>query len=78
MSRLLVIVLLVVVAIWLLRRALRRPGQGPDAAGKPAAAPGELVRCAHCGMHLPLAEARARDDRVYCSEEHARLGPGKG
>jgi uncharacterized protein len=76
MSRLLVIVLLVVVAVWLLRRALRRLGQGPEAS-KPAA-PGELVRCAHCGMHLPLAEARARDDRVYCSDEHARLGPRKG
>ena len=77
MSRLVVIVLLVVVAVWLLRRALRRPGQGPGSADKPAA-PGELVRCARCGMHLPLAEARARDDRVYCSEEHARLGPGTG
>ncbi|MGH8705277.1 MAG: PP0621 family protein, partial [Burkholderiales bacterium] len=39
------------------------------------AAQGELVRCAHCGVHLPRAEARTAGGRYYCSEEHWRLGP---
>ena len=39
------------------------------------AAPGDLVRCAHCGLHLPRAEAQGAGGRLYCSEEHARLGP---
>ena len=76
MGRFLVIVLLVVGAVYLLRRALR--GKSPQAGSAPPAKPGELVSCAQCGMHLPLAEARAVGDRLYCSDEHARLGPGRG
>ena len=63
---------LLVLAVWLIRRALRGP------AGRKAAEAGmgELVRCAHCGMHLPHAEARGSDEQfLYCSDEHARLGP---
>ena len=80
MGRFVIIVLLVVVGIWLLRRALlrggwRKPSQSAEA--PPPAKAGELVSCAHCGTHLPLAEARAVGDRLYCSDEHARLGPGR-
>lgn len=78
MGRFLLLVVLVVVAIWVVRRALARLQQGPQA-GTPARegqAQGNLVKCAHCGTHLPLAEAKAAGERVYCSDEHARLGPG--
>ena len=34
------------------------------------------MRCAHCGVHLPRGEARQAGGRLYCSEEHARLGAG--
>jgi len=73
MGRLVVLVLLVVVAVWLVRRALRAPGDQADLR-KRAEAAGELVRCAHCGMHLPRAEAREAGGLLYCSDEHARLG----
>jgi uncharacterized protein len=72
MGRVLVLILLVVLAVWLVRRALR--------AGRPGAKPpvqGDLVACARCGMHLPRAEARESDGRLFCGEEHARLGAGK-
>lgn len=74
MGRLLVLVLLAIVLVWLLRRALRA-GARDSAPGRPPV-PGELVRCAHCGLHIPRGEARAAGDRAYCSDEHARLGPG--
>ena len=75
MARFVVLVALVLVAVWLLRRALRRL-DGGEAGGERA--PGELVSCAHCGMHLPRPEARAAaDGRLYCSDEHARLGPAR-
>jgi uncharacterized protein len=77
MGRLVVLVLLVVVAVWLVRRALRGPAEQTDLR-KRAEAAGQLVRCAHCGVHLPRAEARSVAERLYCSEEHARLGPMKG
>jgi uncharacterized protein len=75
MGKLIVLVLLVVVAVWLLRRALR-PGRRPDFDSKPSVH-GDLVSCAHCGVHLPRGEARTAGERLYCSEEHARLGPGR-
>lgn len=82
MVRLLVLGLLALVAVWLIRRAFSRardrdaqPGGG-DAQSTPAGKIGELVRCARCGVHLPLGEARNAQGVFYCSEEHARLGPG--
>ncbi|HUG76791.1 MAG TPA: PP0621 family protein [Burkholderiales bacterium] len=74
MGRLLVLVLLAVIIVWLVRRALRS-GHGDAAKSKPPV-PGDLVRCAHCGLYFPRAEARTAAERAYCSEEHARLGPG--
>ena len=68
--RFIVLILLVVLAVWLIRRALRRPG--PEKAFQVKEA--QLVRCAHCGVHLPRAEARETQGLLYCSEEHARLG----
>jgi uncharacterized protein len=69
--RLIVLIALVVLAVWLIRRALRRPGSETTT---PQVKETDLVRCAHCGMHLPRAEARQTDGLLYCSEEHARLG----
>jgi uncharacterized protein len=75
--RFIVLILLVVLAVWLIRRAVRRLGQGSGrretAAGEPPVQ-GDLVRCAHCGVHLPRAEARMAEGILYCSDEHARLG----
>ena len=71
--RALVLVLLAVVAFWLIRRAWRRMEAKGDAA--PPAGAGELVACAHCGLNLPRAEARGAGEQLYCSDEHARLGP---
>jgi len=71
MGRLVVLILLIVLAVWLVRRAIRGKRSGP--AGVPRNQ--DLVRCAHSAVHLPRAEARAAGGVLYCSEEHARLGP---
>ena len=73
MGRLILIVLIVLLVLWLLRRALSA-GRRQDAPEAGAGAP-ELVRCAHCGVNLPRSEARSAGGRHYCSEEHWRLGP---
>ena len=70
MGRLLVLIVLVVLAVWFIRRALRRLQPGD----KPLVKESELVRCAYCGVHLPRSEARQAEGILYCSEEHARLG----
>ncbi|MEG0201990.1 MAG: PP0621 family protein [Comamonas sp.] len=40
------------------------------AAGRKLAAPQDMVECAHCGVHLPRAEALTEKSRFYCSAEH--------
>jgi uncharacterized protein len=76
MGRLLTLLLLVIVAVWLVRRALRASARR-DASSAHSSVPstGDLVRCAHCGLLLPRAEARGSAGEIYCGEEHARLGP---
>jgi uncharacterized protein len=68
MGRLLTLIALVLVAAWLVRRALRR-------AATPEASEAGAARDAQCGLLLPRAEARQAAGASYCSEEHARLGP---
>lgn len=33
-----------------------------------------MVRCAHCGIHLPRSEALLQNGETWCSADHARLG----
>ena len=73
--RILLLITLVVVVVWAIRRALRSIAGRDEAAVRPSV-PGELVSCARCGLHLPRTEARALGGALYCSEEHARLGAG--
>jgi uncharacterized protein len=71
-----VLILLAVLAVWLVRRALRGPRSAQGAEKQPIQQ--DLVRCARCGVHLPRSEARQADGQLYCGEEHARLGVGNG
>jgi len=34
---------------------------------------GAMVRCAHCGVHVPRAEAITRAGATYCCEAHANV-----
>jgi len=67
------------VAIWLWRKNRReemRDAQRERAARaqrQPAApaAPKAMLRCAHCGLHLPASDALGGPgDAVYCSAAH--------
>jgi uncharacterized protein len=67
--------LLIFLAIWLvlgaLRTALARRRQHKERD------PGvdKMVPCAHCGVHVPLSQALAWDDKTYCCEAHRAAGP---
>lgn len=45
------------------------PGNTPDMSSAEA-----MVRCEHCGIHLPRSEAYLSNGRTWCGPEHARLG----
>ena len=75
----LLVLLVVAIGIWSLVSRLRGPdrdAKAGDARRKPDGdKPVEMVRCAHCGLHLAAAEAVADSEQRYCSEAHRRLGP---
>jgi len=66
MARLLILIAFAALAWWLWRRITRprRQSATPPTPAEP------MVRCAHCGLHLPRKEALAEDERWYCSEAH--------
>jgi uncharacterized protein len=72
MGRFFVLVVLVLAAVWLVKRALRGHAEPDSSEKKPLE--GDLVTCARCGLNLPREEAREAGGALFCSEEHARLG----
>lgn len=79
MLKVLLVLLVVGIGVWSLVSRLRgssRSAARPVADQKPAgAAPVATVACAHCGLHLPVADAVSDGSRLYCSDSHRRLGP---
>ena len=52
------------------------PPKAPPRRSPPAAEPlPQMARCAHCGIHLPRAEALLLKGQTWCCEAHAALGP---
>ncbi len=70
--RFLIFLALALLVVWLWRSSRRpkRPADPP--ATPPAAPPGpqDMVRCAHCGLHLPHNEAVVGRIGLYCSDAH--------
>lgn len=76
MFRLLFWIAVIFAAIWLWRRLKTpsTPRQQPrrEDEGQP------MVRCAHCGVHLPRSHALTQDDRWYCSQAHLEQDRSSG
>lgn len=71
----LLVLAVVFVALWLWRKGRRDAMRDRAAAARTApppsvAAPREMARCDHCGLHLPLTDAITGRDGVYCSAAH--------
>jgi uncharacterized protein len=64
--------LAVIAAIYFIVRASNRRSRPPAAAPGPE----QMLRCGHCGVHFPAAEAVSTDGLDFCCEEHRRLGAG--
>lgn len=64
MSRLLLIIAIAAV-IYLLIRSYRKQTPQQDKLSTE-----DMVRCAHCGVHLPKGESVQADGRFFCSAEH--------
>ncbi|MDG1582082.1 PP0621 family protein [Pseudomonas sp. GOM6] len=65
MVRLLFWIALIAAVVWLWRRINR-----PKPASTEAEQPAPMVRCAHCGVHVPRDKALPQGTRWYCSQAH--------
>ncbi|MDX5333044.1 MAG: hypothetical protein LPK58_03255 [Gammaproteobacteria bacterium] len=72
MFRTLLIIAAIAVAVLLIRRLLAARPSGEDQPPR-VREERDMVRCAHCGLHIPANTAVRAGDRTYCSEEHRRL-----
>ena len=71
---LVLIVVAIAIGIW---RSKRRIADSSRPSTRPATAlskPQAMVECAHCGLHLPKADAVSdAQGQLFCSAEHRRL-----
>jgi len=69
------LVLLIAVTVWRHKHSKTVARRPRPASPRPAAA---MVRCAHCGVHLPQTDALPAGQQHYCSPAHRQLGPRPG
>ena len=73
--RLILFLLAVWVIFYFVRRALRN--QRENRSSRPSHPVVNMVRCDHCGTHLPAPEALSRNGKHYCSREHLKADSDK-
>jgi len=69
-AKFLLVVAVIVLVGWLLFGGRRRRPARRD-----LPAPEGMLRCAHCGVHLPASEALQLGKDAYCSPSHRDAGP---
>ncbi|TXT24183.1 MAG: hypothetical protein FD134_1697 [Gallionellaceae bacterium] len=77
MSRLLLLVVIAVAVYWLLKSYRRKIRKESEPEGNAPGQAEDMVRCAHCGVHLPKRESVAAEGKFYCSDAHRRARDGK-
>jgi len=74
MFRLLFWIAVIAAAVWLWRRFNRPAATAP----KPQEdQPAPMVRCAHCGVHVPRDKALPQEQLWYCSQVHLEQGQSR-
>lgn len=69
MAKLVLLLGIVALALWLIRpRRVSRPRKATAPAK--AAAVEDMVRCAQCGLHLPVTDAVSDGETHFCGEAH--------
>ncbi|MCI3952204.1 MAG: hypothetical protein K0R53_1702 [Burkholderiales bacterium] len=69
MSKIIFLILAVLLVYWVLkayRKLIDKRDRPPQAGGE------DMVRCQHCGIHLPRSESLTTRGEFYCSADHQR------
>ena len=78
MLKLLLFVAVIVAALWMFKSRARSGSDAPPPKRPqpPGGQPQTMLACAHCGVHLPQADALTdASGRPYCTEAHRLAGP---
>ncbi len=75
--KIVLVLLAVIVGIWFFKSARRESLLSAQRRQKPTPTPDatalDMVRCRHCDLHLPKADAIAGKEGMYCSSDHKQL-----
>ncbi|NML15178.1 PP0621 family protein [Azohydromonas caseinilytica] len=72
----LLLIAVVVLVLWAMRRASLPPPPPPPPRRPEPPQLEPMVRCSHCGVHLPRSEALMNPDgHAYCCAAHRSAGP---
>ena len=76
MGRFLIVLVLLAVSLYvvkLIKIKLDEPAPKlkKDSSHKESTKNSQMVKCLHCGLHIPDNEAIKQGDKVFCSLEHA-------
>lgn len=78
LAKILFIVVLLLVAYLFFKSWRKDAGIGDQTRSKQSKLPEDMVRCDVCGVNLPRSEAFTTQGRLFCSEEHRKVGVDKG
>lgn len=73
MSRLLFLAVIAAVVYWLLKSFRNETSRDEEVSMQAE----DMVRCVHCGVHLPKRESILVGGEYFCGEEHRRAHADK-
>ena len=77
MGRIFLVLVLLAVSLYIVKYLRTKLDKPPEALKKDdqtdhSSDKNKMVKCLHCGLHIPENEAIKQGDRVFCSLEHAK------
>jgi len=77
MGRIFLVLVLLAVSLYIVKYLRTKLDKPPEALKKDdqtdlSSNENKMVKCLHCGLHIPENEAIKQGDKVFCSLEHAK------
>ena len=69
-----ILIVVVLVAYFIISSHLKKVGRARE---NRAVTDEDMVRCVHCGVHLPRSESVMSGELFYCSPDHRQLHQNK-
>ena len=70
LARLLILLIVVAILLWLLKRLFSGDGAAEELESKEAE---NMRQCKYCGVHVPESSIIVVNEQPYCSQQHADL-----